>query len=208
MSFYLALVSPLDSPLYELSFPSSKPAQASSSSSSASAFPSWSTFTGANGSDLSLSPDRPGFLSAATPGAAGQGSASAGLGGLNGAGSGVGAGAGAGGGQGAGLGDRHLLQMIAHASLDAVEEVREGTGSLYLRAVDRHNEWTVSAFIATNVKFILLHDTKNDDGIRLFFGELWEHYVKTALSPFHTPNTPIRSPAFEAKVRASAKRHL
>lgn len=28
------------------------------------------------------------------------------------------------------------------------------------------------------VKFILLHDVKNDDGIRLFFIDLWEAYVK------------------------------
>lgn len=28
------------------------------------------------------------------------------------------------------------------------------------------------------VKLILLHDMKNDDGIRLFFGEVWELYTK------------------------------
>lgn len=62
----------------------------------------------------------------------------------------------------------------------------------YLKSVDKHNEWTVSAFLATNgmwprklelmqVKLILLHDMKNDDGIRLFFGDVWELYTKVSL---------------------------
>ena len=34
------------------------------------------------------------------------------------------------------------------------------------------------------VKFILLHDIKNDDGIRLFFLDLWEAYVKVCF-PCH-----------------------
>lgn len=66
--------------------------------------------------------------------------------------------------------------------------------------MDRHNQWTVSAFIATSgtslavllngphrltgiVKFVLLHDQKNDDGIRSFFLDLWELYVKVGAFP-------------------------
>lgn len=30
----------------------------------------------------------------------------------------------------------------------------------------------------TDVKFVLLHEGKNDDGIRGFFMEVWELYVK------------------------------
>lgn len=60
--------------------------------------------------------------------------------------------------------------------------------------MDKFNEWTVSVFITagsesvaihrfisnheTDNKFILLHETKNDDGIRSFFSEVWELYVK------------------------------
>ena len=29
-----------------------------------------------------------------------------------------------------------------------------------------------------DMKFVLLHEGKNDDGIRLFFMEVWELYVK------------------------------
>ncbi|OXG92718.1 hypothetical protein C345_05272 [Cryptococcus neoformans A2-102-5] len=104
--------------------------------------------------------------------------------------------------------DRALCQMVAHMSLDSIEETMETTGALYLRGVDRHNEWTVSAFIPTGVKFVLLHDVKNDDGIRAFFVDLWEAYVKILLNPFFTVNTPIKSPAFEARVKSIAKRHL
>lgn len=65
----------------------------------------------------------------------------------------------------------------------------------YLKGVDRYNEWIVSAFIPTGgesfgsftlaetghgVKFVLLHDIKNDDGIRLFFIDLWEAYIKVS----------------------------
>ncbi|KAK8847629.1 hypothetical protein IAR55_005488 [Kwoniella newhampshirensis] len=182
MSFYLAIVSPLDSPLYELAFPSAKPPPPNSASSSTSSFPSWSTFTASNGADLAAE--------------APSNKVGGNLGLLNGD---------------TKTGperDRAMCQMIAHKSLDNIEEMMEGTGTLYLKSIDRHNEWTVSAFIATSVKFVLLHDIKNDDGIRLFFLDLWEAYTKILLNPFHTVNTPIRNSAFEAKVRGSARRNL
>lgn len=31
---------------------------------------------------------------------------------------------------------------------------------------------------------------------------------KTAMNPFHTAHTPIRSAVFDSRVRASAKKHL
>lgn len=79
------------------------------------------------------------------------------------------------------------------------------------------------------MKFIILHETKNDDGIKAFFNDLWELYVKvcvlfpfflfswdkysrvfkqTAMNPFHTAHTPIRSTVFDNRVRASAKKNL
>lgn len=76
------------------------------------------------------------------------------------------------------------------------------------------------------MKFIILHETKNDDGIKAFFNDLWELYVKvrasvflfghwclgalgqTAMNPFHTAHTPIRSTVFDGRVRASAKKNL
>jgi hypothetical protein len=101
MAFYLAIVSPLDAPLFELQFTTSKPG---SSSATAALFPTWSTFTGANGADLQP-------VSAASAGSLSAQQANLGVGT----------------GQ---AGDRHMLQMVAHAGLDAVEEVAEGSGSL------------------------------------------------------------------------------
>lgn len=106
MSFYLAIISPSDSPLLELPLSSSKPAPTPSAANSAGpTFPSWSTFTSASGSDLGA-PDGKviggnlGLVSAGGVAAAG------------------------------GTGERQLMQMIAHMSLDGVEEMMEGTGSL------------------------------------------------------------------------------
>lgn len=105
--------------------------------------------------------------------------------------------------------DRHVIQMIANASLDAIEEVMRRENAMYLKSVDKFNEWIVSAFVtAGNMKFIILHETKNDDGIKAFFHDLWELYVKTAMNPFHTAHTPIRSTVFDSRVRASAKKNL
>lgn len=36
----------------------------------------------------------------------------------------------------------------------------------------------------TDTKFIMLHEAKNDDGIRAFFMDVWELYVK--VSPVHS----------------------
>ena len=75
------------------------------------------------------------------------------------------------------------------------------------------------------MKFVILHETKNDDGIKVFFNDLWELYLKvralslcgflgcskgfqTAMNPFHTAHTPIRSAVFDSRVRASAKKNL
>lgn len=37
---------------------------------------------------------------------------------------------------------------------------------------------TPEAHAHAAVKLVLLHDVKNDDGIRLFFGDVWELYTK------------------------------
>jgi len=105
--------------------------------------------------------------------------------------------------------DRYVVQMIAHASLDVIEDVMRTNNAMYLRGIDKFNEWTVSAFVTPgNMKFILLHDGKNDDGVKTFFTDVWELYVKTMMNPFHSAHTWIRSGVFDTKVRASAKKHL
>lgn len=107
MAFYLAIVSPLDTPLYEIQFTTSKPGQGTVASGT---FPSWSSYTALNGGEVTsaIAPPPP---QSANIGQLQQQQQNLGV------------------GQG-GPGERHILQMIAHAGLDAVEEVAEGNGSL------------------------------------------------------------------------------
>ena len=54
--------------------------------------------------------------------------------------------------------------------------------SRYLKVIDKYNEWLVSAYVsASGVKFMLLHDTPNVDGIRNFFIECHELFVKVCV---------------------------
>ncbi|CAA7260166.1 unnamed protein product [Cyclocybe aegerita] len=178
MSHHLFLLSPSDTPLYSLTHQSTKPVPTVTSP-LASNLPTWSTSAFA-GTLTALS----GASSATqhtTSGAVRVG-----------------------GGQ-----DRHVIQMIANASLDVIEDEMHKQNLMYLKSVDKFNEWTVSAFVTPgNMKFVLLHEGKNDEGIRAFFMDVWELYVKTLVNPFHTAHTTIRSSVFDTRVRASARKYL
>ncbi|KAJ8086348.1 TRAPP subunit [Marasmius tenuissimus] len=178
MSHHLFILSPSDTPIYSLTHYSTKPVSTVSSPLSSN-LPNWSTSAFA-GTLTALS-----GASSATQHT-------------------IGGGVRVGGGQ-----DRHVIQMIANASLDAIEDVMRKENGMYLKTVDKFNEWTVSAFITPgNSKFLLLHEGKNDEGIRSFFVEVWEVYVKTMMNPFQSAQRTIVSPAFDGRVRASAKKHL
>ncbi|KAF7310729.1 Delta-9 fatty acid desaturase protein [Mycena chlorophos] len=179
MSHHLFLLSPSDTPLYSLTHYSAKPSQTNVSSPLSSNLPNWSTSAFA------------GTLTALSGASSSAQQSSGGASRM-------------GGGQ-----DRHVIQMIANASLDIIEDLMKTQNTMYLKSVDKFNEWTVSAFITpANMKFVLLHEGKNEDGIKSFLTDVWELYVKTMLNPFHTAHTPIRSSVFDARVRASAKKYL
>lgn len=101
--------------------------------------------------------------------------------------------------------------FVLHAALDMVDLAMWSPSSpgTYLKVVDRHNELLVSAHVtAGGARFMLLHDARNEDGIRGFFSEVHELYVKLLLNPFYAPHSRIESKDFDARVRALARKYL
>lgn len=76
----------------------------------------------------------------------------------------------------------YLHQFVLHAALDAVNEQLWTTSNMHLGAVDKFNNLTVTAYTtAAHIKFLLLHDGRSDDTIRLFFRDVYEIYIRVGL---------------------------
>ncbi|CAM9686009.1 unnamed protein product [Chrysoparadoxa australica] len=103
----------------------------------------------------------------------------------------------------------HPTQLILHSALDMVERKQWTTTNLHLKVVDKFNDQVVSAYVtAGGLRLLLLHAGQGDDGIRSFFMDVHELYVKHMLNPFYMVDSPIVSPAFEQRVRSLARKHL
>ncbi|KAJ3341387.1 hypothetical protein HDU93_005023 [Gonapodya sp. JEL0774] len=104
---------------------------------------------------------------------------------------------------------KHLNQFIVHAALDMVDEAMWATKDMYLKTVDKFNDFFVSAYVTpSGTRFMLLHDAPNPDGIRNFFSETHELFLKTLLNPFYEINAPITSTTFDTKVKAIGRKYL
>ncbi|KEH43774.1 trafficking protein particle complex subunit-like protein [Medicago truncatula] len=66
----------------------------------------------------------------------------------------------------------------------------------------------ISLTCGIHTRFMLLHDSRNDDGIKSFFQEVHELYIKTLLNPLYLPGSRITSSHFDTKVRALARKYL
>ena len=103
----------------------------------------------------------------------------------------------------------HLNQFVLHAALDAVEEQGWQKNDMYLKVVDKFNQFLVTCWLsAGNVRFLLLHKQRTDDNIRLFMQEIHELYVKLSCNPFHSTTEYIRSAEFNRRVRVHAQKYL
>jgi len=75
--------------------------------------------------------------------------------------------------------------------------------------IDMFKEYIVHSFITSGkMRFILLHEGKNDDSIKYFFQEVYEYYCKALLNPFIDKESVIFSKTFDAKVQNSLKKNL
>jgi|APLak6261665176_1056049.scaffolds.fasta_scaffold09105_3 hypothetical protein len=99
--------------------------------------------------------------------------------------------------------------FVIHAALDMVDIAVWSNPNTFLKVVDRHNELLVSAYVtAGGARFMMLHDGRNEDGIRGFCSEVHELYVKLLLNPFYLPHSRIDNKDFDARIRALARRYL
>lgn len=75
--------------------------------------------------------------------------------------------------------------------------------------IDKFNDFLVSAYVtASGDRFLILHDVKNDEPIRVFFLEAYELYLKCLLNPFYEKGRLIDSKLFDTKIRALSKKYL
>ncbi|XP_068644253.1 transport protein particle 20 kDa subunit-like isoform X2 [Aristolochia californica] len=95
----------------------------------------------------------------------------------------------------------HQHQFILHAALDIVQDLAWTTSAMFLKAMDRFTDLSVSVLM-------LLHDSRNEDGIKSFFQEVHELYIKIFLNPLYLPGSRITSSHFDTKVRALARKFL
>lgn len=104
----------------------------------------------------------------------------------------------------------YTQEFIVFASLDLMENMEISSNSMYLKTVDKFNEYQVSGFCtAGKMKFVLLYEIKiNEESIKSFFYDVYEYYCKCLMNPFIDKNSKIFSAGFDSKVKLAFKKHI
>merc|ERR1712062_611157 len=90
---------------------------------------------------------------------------------------------------------------------DLVEARARSTSNCFLKSVDRFNEWHISAFVTPGgAKFLMVHDHVNEDGIRNFFADVHEIWIRLRLNPFYQPDSEIKNRHFIQRVKQYGQR--
>ncbi|MBA0588552.1 hypothetical protein Gorai_001649 [Gossypium raimondii] len=95
-----------------------------------------------------------------------------------------------------------LPQFILQAALDIVQDLAWTTSAMILKTIDKFNDLVVSVYVTDD------HILNIDDGIKSFFQEVHELYIKSLLNPLYLPGSRITSSHFDTKVGALARKYL
>ncbi|KAJ6016182.1 hypothetical protein N7540_010773, partial [Penicillium herquei] len=93
--------------------------------------------------------------------------------------------------------------LLLHQPPQLPSSNTSGLGSSSLLGASGSTTRTSSSSVAANPT-----SPQTEEAVRQFMNEIYESYVKTAMSPFYKQGMEIRSPVFRGKVTAAGKKWL
>merc|ERR1712131_536835 len=104
---------------------------------------------------------------------------------------------------------------IFESDFDCLTECPVVIISLLLEVVIGHY-WNLNLIIRKKkikvtpggAKFLMVHDLVNDDGIRNFFVDVYEMWIRLRLNPFYQPDTEITNRQFIGRVKHYGQRYF
>jgi trafficking protein particle complex subunit 2 len=101
----------------------------------------------------------------------------------------------------------YLHQFVAHSSIDVIETSMWTNDFCYLKLVDKFDSYCTSAYVTLGGRyFLLLHDGRDEDQLRLFFQEAHDIYARYLMNPFIEADGPISCIDFDSMIGAAARK--